>query len=213
MSRQLINETGNHYGRLTVIQFDHYDARREAYWRCRCDCGNETVTRGRCLRTGETQSCGCIARETRVRGGRHAPVDAPLSTPEAGNAVVICIRCRKSPMYRDDLTVDVLACPVCGARLYPKFPPRSGKQDQEMKRQEMRRIREELVLSGLLDEQTKPCARCKTTQVPAGTTYCGPCQKEINRVNVAAWKKAHPEAYAATQQRYYDRQKQERAGA
>ena len=56
------------FGRLTVVSRapDHI-AERSGYktvmWNCVCDCGNKTVTRGKCLTRGVTTSCGCYARE------------------------------------------------------------------------------------------------------------------------------------------------------
>ncbi len=32
----------------------------ELLWRCRCDCGGETVVQGKNLRSGRTRSCGCL---------------------------------------------------------------------------------------------------------------------------------------------------------
>ena len=55
-------------GRLTVMAFDHKDGRGEAYWRCRCECGNEKVVSGNKLRTGNTKSCGCMQKEHRLEG-------------------------------------------------------------------------------------------------------------------------------------------------
>lgn len=54
---------GNRYGRLTVIERAGSDAQRCALWRCRCDCGNEIITRGSSLRAGVTKSCGCFNKE------------------------------------------------------------------------------------------------------------------------------------------------------
>lgn len=55
---------GTEFGRLTVLEKaakrgKHYIA----YYRCRCICGAETVTRGTSLTTGKTRSCGCLHRE------------------------------------------------------------------------------------------------------------------------------------------------------
>lgn len=56
--------TGQRFGRLRVLGFDHLDSiNSSAYWKCICDCGTEVITRGSCLRTGVTKSCGCLARE------------------------------------------------------------------------------------------------------------------------------------------------------
>ena len=32
-------------------------------WKCQCDCGNECITSGKLLRSGHTQSCGCLAKD------------------------------------------------------------------------------------------------------------------------------------------------------
>lgn len=61
------NEVGNRYGRLSVIEMlppKETDRNQFALARCRCDCGNDMVTRGSNLRRGETRSCGCLQKET-----------------------------------------------------------------------------------------------------------------------------------------------------
>ena len=59
---KFIDETGNIYGRLTVIsRAPNKDYR--ASWLCRCQCGNEVVVIGKDLRSGHTTSCGCYVRE------------------------------------------------------------------------------------------------------------------------------------------------------
>lgn len=65
--------TGQRFGRLYVIAFDHLDeVNGLAYWKCICDCGKEVVVRGNCLRTGESRSCGCLARElSSIRNSTH----------------------------------------------------------------------------------------------------------------------------------------------
>jgi len=55
----LIDITGQRFGRLSAISFD---AKREA-WRCRCDCGAEAFVTGTNLRKSRTRSCGCFHRE------------------------------------------------------------------------------------------------------------------------------------------------------
>lgn len=65
-SLKTIDETGNRYGRLVVIEkvaADHpvklSSKELGAIWRCACDCGNTTLARGTALRYGNTLSCGC----------------------------------------------------------------------------------------------------------------------------------------------------------
>ena len=50
--------TGQKFGRLSVIGLD-----QGSYWKCLCDCGKFTLVDGRCLRSGGTQSCGCLRIE------------------------------------------------------------------------------------------------------------------------------------------------------
>lgn len=66
---KMIDETGNRYGRLTVIRRADLDGSHDVMWLCRCDCGGEKVARGSKLRRGEVRSCGCLERETRVKNG------------------------------------------------------------------------------------------------------------------------------------------------
>jgi len=60
---QLIDLTGQRFGRLTALEKVRKPHDTRAYWRCKCDCGNETVSSGRDLRNGIAKSCGCYARE------------------------------------------------------------------------------------------------------------------------------------------------------
>ena len=54
---------GRRFGRLTVTG---YAGKRDGMhrWRCRCDCGNETVVGQTPLQSGKTKSCGCLQSET-----------------------------------------------------------------------------------------------------------------------------------------------------
>jgi hypothetical protein len=57
------DETGNIYGRLTVIEEAGQDSRKQFLWLCECECGNTKVVNGYKLRSGHTKSCGCLMRE------------------------------------------------------------------------------------------------------------------------------------------------------
>lgn len=50
------------FGRLTVVGRAE-SKNGKAYWLCKCDCGNLVVVCGCKLKSGETQSCGCIRKE------------------------------------------------------------------------------------------------------------------------------------------------------
>jgi len=65
------NMLGHRFGRLTVIGQEPSAPSGHAIWRCRCDCGKETVAQGGHLRNGDTVSCGCAkAKNYRGRGRR-----------------------------------------------------------------------------------------------------------------------------------------------
>lgn len=55
---------GQRFGRLVVVAFSDSKSHHKR-WRCRCDCGGETVAWQLSLRRGDAQSCGCLAREKR----------------------------------------------------------------------------------------------------------------------------------------------------
>ena len=49
---------GKRFGQLTVISYAGKQAGMHR-WKCRCDCGSETVVGQTLLQTGKTKSCGC----------------------------------------------------------------------------------------------------------------------------------------------------------
>lgn len=61
--------TGNKYGRLTVIKFDHYNKFNNPYWLCECECGNKKSIRESLLKNGKTLSCGCYQKEKSTKHG------------------------------------------------------------------------------------------------------------------------------------------------
>jgi len=62
--------TGHRFGRLEVVEFAGYDKHKSVTWRCKCECGNETVVRSDHLRYGKTSSCGCLKAEESAKRGR-----------------------------------------------------------------------------------------------------------------------------------------------
>ena len=64
--RRVDDMTGERYGSLTVLGRAITD-RREAYWLCRCICGNEIVERGSQLRKLARSDCGCMTPRRKFR--------------------------------------------------------------------------------------------------------------------------------------------------
>lgn len=59
---------GQRFGRLIARRLAERLPGSKAHrtWICACDCGNETTVRGDSLRSGHTESCGCLAADMRV---------------------------------------------------------------------------------------------------------------------------------------------------
>lgn len=54
------NLIGQRFYRLTVIAKDDSNKYGRARWKCKCDCGNETIVGGNALLSENTKSCGCM---------------------------------------------------------------------------------------------------------------------------------------------------------
>ena len=74
---------GMRFGRLTALEYapilDAKGRVKRAAWKCKCDCGNETIVATSHLRSGHTQSCGCYGRESFktvniTHGATHTPL-------------------------------------------------------------------------------------------------------------------------------------------
>lgn len=59
----VIDLTGQKFGRWTVIKEVGRNKSGGATWLCVCDCGAERVLDGRSLREGTSKSCGCIQKD------------------------------------------------------------------------------------------------------------------------------------------------------
>ena len=58
----VIDMTGQRCGQLIVVERDLKPHNgKEAWWICKCDCGNVKSIRGSDLRRGKTKSCGCLS--------------------------------------------------------------------------------------------------------------------------------------------------------
>lgn len=60
--------TGLRFGKLTVIQRDedlYENDKKFLMWKCKCDCGNIVVLKGKHLKNGNTKSCGCLRSQVK----------------------------------------------------------------------------------------------------------------------------------------------------
>lgn len=62
-----IDLTGQKFTRLSVVAFGGKDKYHNAKWLCRCDCGTEKLVVAAALKSGATQSCGCLNKENATR--------------------------------------------------------------------------------------------------------------------------------------------------
>jgi len=61
--------TGQKFGRLTVIKLIRINKHRKPVWLCQCKCGNKTEVAGTNLKSGNTQSCGCLYEDIAITHG------------------------------------------------------------------------------------------------------------------------------------------------
>ena len=59
----MVDITGMKFGKLTPIEVVGKNKRRQLMWKCKCDCGNESVACGSEMRLGRIKSCGCSRKE------------------------------------------------------------------------------------------------------------------------------------------------------
>lgn len=66
---KLVDKTGQVFGKLTVLEQAGRDKLKKVLWRCKCECGNETVVVSGSLVTGNTTSCGCALKKAVTKHG------------------------------------------------------------------------------------------------------------------------------------------------
>lgn len=61
--------SGDKFGRLTVVRFDHRSGNKKYryYYECECECGKHIITREDGLKSGHTKSCGCLHHDIIVQ--------------------------------------------------------------------------------------------------------------------------------------------------
>ena len=61
--RLLHDLRGKRFGRLIVLDYYGISKKKQIFWKCICDCGNETIVKTADLNCGGKKSCGCYRRE------------------------------------------------------------------------------------------------------------------------------------------------------
>ena len=92
---KFIDETGNKYGRLTVIKKSkNKTSNGSIKWICQCECGNICEVSGDSLRRGSTISCGCYLKEKTLKneiGKRYGKLTVIKKAPSRkGRAYWVC---------------------------------------------------------------------------------------------------------------------------
>lgn len=125
-----IDLTGNKYNLLTVLGYSHTE-NGNAVWRCKCECGNETLVRGTNLKSNAVKSCGCLLHkehnthhlsQTRLykiytlMKRRCYDTKIPYYDNYGGRGITVCDEWRKDFLqfykwakengYQDGLTID-----------------------------------------------------------------------------------------------------------
>lgn len=106
-NKQFEDLTGQKFGRLTVVSYAGFKVRH--CWLCECNCGNKIVTRGNSLKTGNTESCGCIGKERIIECSR---THGMAHTAEYHIWLGIKKRCynRNSQYYKDYGDRGIIVC-------------------------------------------------------------------------------------------------------
>lgn len=58
-----VDLTNKKFGRLTIIKQARRHINNRPAWKCLCDCGATVTICGTTIRTGDSQSCGCLQKE------------------------------------------------------------------------------------------------------------------------------------------------------
>ena len=83
---------GKKFGKLTVLyrveKPQHWNKNSYgAFWKCKCDCGNETIVYAGGLKSGASTSCGCARKEFITELGKSSAID--LTGQKYGKLTVI----------------------------------------------------------------------------------------------------------------------------
>lgn len=118
----VVDITGQRFSRLVALRISGSDQYGRRIWECICDCGATAHVKSGNLRSGNTESCGCLLREhsrriiklaqARMRGPSHWKYNPHLTQEEReGRRSVKVILWRRAVYQRDGYT-----CVLCGEK-------------------------------------------------------------------------------------------------
>jgi hypothetical protein len=162
MTNTLIDETGNRYGKLTVVSRAE-NKRTKARWLCRCDCGKEHTILGTDLRSGHTGSCGC---------GKQTWKSKPVGMASFNSAYYGYIRSAKRRGLSFNISADLFRavsqqnCYYCGTE--PTTPKRQERHNGKFPYNGLDRLDSSI---GYEEDNIVPCCRtCNNAKWTMGET-------------------------------------------
>lgn len=85
--------TGQRFGKLTAIEAIGVDPNNHSVlWRCKCDCGCETIAAARALKAGKRTGCGCTDRRNPAFKIANPPREAFKDCPYYGSDFLVGCR-------------------------------------------------------------------------------------------------------------------------
>ncbi len=160
---------GKKFGRLTVLNIDHIDKKRQAiYWNCLCDCENYKSVPTCRLNNGDTKSCGCFNLEcsSKLNKGKISPYYKP-NNYSAKYKVFSTYRCGASDRgivfdlsFEDFEKMMVKNCHYCNSE--PKKISQSSQSRSKIKYNGIDRVDSQ---KGYAVENCVPCcSRCNSAK-------------------------------------------------
>lgn len=126
---KLINEVGNIYSELTVIEKvkkANIKDQTSAYWLCRCICGKFSQVKGFNLRTGRIKSCGSCNKKGKPLYSKRVELATEKALYQAYKSRAKKKETSFSLVFDDALSLFKSDCSYCGA------PPSSVRKDRSV---------------------------------------------------------------------------------